>query len=75
MKTMANRLTLLVVYTVITTIGCLAVPMALALDLRLAIASVGIAAVLVFGVAVTYRDISKDLSEARESGRRKIYEV
>jgi ABC-type transport system involved in cytochrome bd biosynthesis fused ATPase/permease subunit len=63
---MANRLTLLVAYTVVTTIGCLAVPMAFTLDLGLGVASVGIATVFVLGVAMTYRDIAKDLSMARQ---------
>jgi len=63
---MVNRLTLLVVYTVVTTIGCLTVPTAFALDFGLGIASVGIAAVFVYGVAMTYRDIAKDLFRARQ---------
>lgn len=63
---MANRLTLLVVYTVVTTVGCLIVPIAFALDLGLGIASLVIAAAFVFGVAMTYRDIAKDLSKVRQ---------
>lgn len=61
---MPNRLTLLVVYTVVTTIACLTVPMAFNLDLGLGIASVVVAACLVIGVVMTYRDIAKALSKA-----------
>jgi hypothetical protein len=63
---MANRLTLLVVYTVVTTIGCLAVPLAFRLDWGLGVASMAIAVAFVLGVAMTYRDIAKDLSMARQ---------
>lgn len=63
---MANRLALLVVYTVITTIDCLTIPMAFALNLGLGAASVGIAAAFVYGVALTYRNIARDLARARQ---------
>ncbi|WP_122378236.1 hypothetical protein [Pseudomonas cannabina] len=64
---MINRITLLVVYTVLTTIGCLVVPLAFTHDLGLGIASVVVAVAFVHGMAMTYRDIAKDSSMARQT--------
>lgn len=63
---MTNRLTLLVVYTVVTTFGCLAVPLAFTHDLGLGIGSVVVVLGSLLGVAITYRDIAEDLSTARQ---------